>query len=56
MEYTTEEIIEQVRGDIYALTNFLTEINEQYDLDMWDEVIEYLKEKRECDENYHKSK
>lgn len=46
------ELIEEVRGSAYGLTNFLTEINEEYDLNMWDEIIEYIIEKRKCDENY----
>lgn len=52
MKPTRKEIIEEVRGNAYGFTNFLTEINEEYDLDMWDEIIEYFIEKRKCDENY----
>ena len=52
MKPTREEIIQEVRGNAFSLTNYITEINEEYDLDMWDEIIEYFIEKRKCDENY----
>ena len=56
MKPTREEIIQEVGGNAFGLTNYITEINKEYDLDMWDEIIEYFIEKRSCDENYNGNK
>ena len=56
MKPTREENIQEVRGNAFGLTNYITEINKEYDLDMWDEIIEYFIEKRSCDENYKGNK
>ena len=49
-----KDIIEGVNSDAYGFTNYLTNINETHNLNMWDEIIDYFKEKRACDENYTK--
>ena len=48
-----KEIVREVLSDAVGTTNYLTDINEEYNLDMWDEIIDYFKEKRDCDENYN---
>lgn len=56
MELNEEQrdIIESVNSDAYGFTNYLTDINKTHNLNMWDEIIDYFKEKRACDENYTK--
>jgi len=46
------DIIESVNSLAVNFTNYLTDINKDYDLDMWDELLDYFKEKRDCDTNY----
>tara|TARA_Y100000593_G_C4176108_1_gene269522 strand:- start:34 stop:225 length:192 start_codon:yes stop_codon:yes gene_type:complete len=52
MRPTKKEIIEDVRSNAYGFTNWITEINEEHSINMWDEIIEYFIEKRKCDLNY----
>tara|TARA_R110002012_G_scaffold188449_3_gene355555 strand:- start:67 stop:288 length:222 start_codon:yes stop_codon:yes gene_type:complete len=56
MELNEEQrdIIESVNSDAYGFTNYLTDISKTHNLNMWDEIIDYFKEKRACDENYTK--
>ena len=58
MELTREQrsIIREVLSDAIGTTNYLTDINKEYNLDMWDEIIDYFVEKRNCDENYNSNK
>ena len=58
MELTREQrsIIRGVLSDAVGTTNYLTDINKEYNLDMWDQIIDYFKEKRNYDENYKSNK
>mgnify|MGYP003653936621 CR=1 FL=1 len=58
MELTQEQksIIREVFSDAVGTTNYLTDINKEYNLDMWDEIIDYFKEKRDYDQNHKPNK
>lgn len=39
--------IDEIRGTAYALSNAISDFIEEYDVDMWDEILDYLENKRE---------
>lgn len=48
------EVIEGVRTFADGYTRWLTRINKEHGLNIWDEIVDYFIEKRACDENYTK--
>ena len=46
-----ESLIEQIRASAIGLSNSIEELKEEQEIDMYDEIIEYLKEKRELQDN-----
>ena len=44
-------LIEEIRGSAYGLSNKILELIEDYDVDMWEEILEYLNEKKELESN-----
>ena len=50
-KYEIEYLIDQIRASAFGLSNSIEELKEEQEIDMYDEIIEYLKEKRELQEN-----
>ena len=50
-KYETEYLIEQIRASAFGLSNSIEELKEEEEFDMWDEILDYLKEKRGLQEN-----
>jgi len=46
-----ESLIEQIRASAIGLSNSIEELKEEQEINMWDEILDYLKEKRELQEN-----
>ena len=46
-----ESLIEDIRASAVGLSNSITELKEEQDINMWDEILEYLKEKKGVSKN-----
>jgi hypothetical protein len=46
-----ESLIEQIRASAIGLSNSIEELKEEQEINMWDEILDYLKEKRELQDN-----
>lgn len=50
-KYEIESLIEDIRASAVGLSNSITELKEEQDINMWDEILEYLKEKKGVSKN-----
>ncbi len=46
-----DDLMDEVRGTAYALSNGILDLIDEYDVDMREEILEYLKEKMESESN-----
>ena len=44
-------LIRRIQDSAIGLSNRIRELKEEEEFDMWDEILDYLKEKRELQEN-----
>ena len=44
-------LIKRIQDSAIGLSNRIRELKEEEEFDMWDEILDYLKEKRELQEN-----
>ena len=48
-EEKIRKLIEKVRDNVFGLSQLLRELKFEYDIDMFEEIIDYLKEKSKDD-------